>query len=154
MLLFFLLESHVFLNHFAVQSYRIDTVAFRPEMIAPIGALLQKRKRSKYPNRCSPFQRAHQFRYRTPRRNLHQQMHVVTLYIQLRHLASQLLAKHHDAFVHFSPNRPLKDPEPVLRYPDHVILTMPNHMRCSCKPAHASFLSVSVVGTTLRMVSA
>jgi len=154
MLLCFLLEPHVFLAHFTVQSYRIDTVAFRPEMIAPIGALLQKRKRSEYPNRCSPFQRAHQFRYRTLRRNLHQQMHVVTLYIELRHLASQLLTKHHDAFVHFFPYRPLKYPEPVFRYPNQVILTMPNHVRCSCKPAHASFLSVSVVGTTLRKVSA
>jgi len=140
-MLFLLLESHVPLDHFTVESDRIDAVSLSPKMIAPIRLLTQTWKHIEQPNRGTSFQDTHQLRDRQLRRHLHQQVHVVNLHVHFHDLASKLLAKRHHASLHLPADRTLQHPEPILRHPHQMILTMPDNMRCSFEPAHARFLS-------------
>jgi len=122
---FFFLKFYVFPDHLAVKSYRVYTVAFRPKMVSPIRLLPHPRKYIEYPDRGTPFQDTHQFRYRQFRWHFHQQMHMVNLHIQFHHLTTQLLAERHYAFLNFTTNRTAQYPIPVFRHPYQMILTMP-----------------------------
>jgi hypothetical protein len=94
-------------------------------MIAPIGAFTEIGELLKYPNRCLPFDRSHEFGNRHLGRDLHQQMHMVLLHIQFDNDATQASGKDVDAIVHFLTNRTTQYAVPILRHPYDVILTAP-----------------------------
>ena len=49
-----LLRLHIQADFLGIQSYRVHTIAPRPEMIAPVRLLLQMTKLVENPNRTSP----------------------------------------------------------------------------------------------------
>lgn len=51
----FFLVFYIFTNHIFIQSNSVNTVAFRPKMVAPIGALFQMFELIKNSYRCSSF---------------------------------------------------------------------------------------------------
>ena len=56
-----LLVLHVFADLFSVETNRVNTVAPRLEMIAPIRLVFEVSKLVKHPDRCSTLDGSHEF---------------------------------------------------------------------------------------------
>lgn len=120
-----LLILHVQADFLGIQSDGVYTIATGPEMVAPIRLLLQMPKLVENPNRASPFDRAHDIRYRGFRWHHDDEMDVVNLDIEFNHFTFEMFTKGPNTSADLLANLPAEDAEAVFRCPYDVILAMP-----------------------------
>ena len=83
---FLLLMLHIGADHLGIQADGIHAIPRRPEMITPIGLLLQIRKLLEHPDGCAPFHGAQQVGDRDLGGHHHNQVNVLFLNIQFHYL--------------------------------------------------------------------
>lgn len=120
-----LLILHVQADFLGIESDGVHTIATGPEMIAPIWLLLQMPKLVENPNRASPFDRAHDIRYRGFWGHHDNEMDVIDLNIQFDHFTFEMFTKGPNTPVDLLADLPAEDAEAVFRCPYDVILAMP-----------------------------
>ena len=91
-LLFFLflllLVLNVLADHLCIQTYRVNTVSFGPEVVTPVRLHPQPWELLENPDSRTSLQGSHQVRNRDLRRHHRNQMHMILLNVQLHYLTA------------------------------------------------------------------
>jgi hypothetical protein len=116
---------HVQADFLGIQSNRVDTIAPRPKMIAPIGFLLQMTKLVEHPNRTSAFNHAHQIRYGGFGEYHDNEVDMVDLDIELNHFTFEVFTKGPNTPVDLLTHLPAENTKAVFGRPYDVVLAMP-----------------------------
>ena len=90
-----------FAGHFRVQAHCVYAVTFCPEVISPVGLLLEIRELLEHSDGRAPLERAHLDRDRHLWRHHTHQVDVIRLNAHLDYLASKLTTENMDAVVNF-----------------------------------------------------